>query len=228
MTVLFGTLGFTPEKFLGAIKTIPNVTRVVFYTAHTPRAKDRAQSERAIQEVERALAALGIPSQHVKLADPFDFGGCLTQLLVDLRPAGAEGMVFNLTGGTKPMAIAATVACMVLGVPAYYVPEEQEGAQAIELPIFRIRYSNVLTAKEYRILEVIREFQPRSLKELADRLEIEPSTLSGHLRNLEKLGAIRLIPIEGKGLLRRPDLTEAGTLLLAVERRAGIRQSAVV
>jgi len=222
MTLLFGTLGFTPEKFLGAIKTIPNVTRVVFYTAHTLQPKDRARSERAVQEVERALAALGIPAQHAKLADPFDFGKCLTRLLDDLKHTGAEGIVFNLTGGTKPMVIAAAVACMVLGIPAYYVPEEQHGAQAIELPIFRIRYSTVLTAKELRILEVIQESEPESLKELADRLGIEQSTLSGHLRNLEKLAAIRLVPMEG--LVRRPELTQAGALLLGVERHVGPRQ----
>ncbi|HLB67692.1 MAG TPA: DUF6293 family protein [Thermoplasmata archaeon] len=222
MTVLFGTLGFTPGKFLGAIKTLPGITRVVFYTAHTGRAEDRARSERAVAEVKRTLTSLNIPFRHVPLEDPFDFGAFLTRFLEDIKKTGSEEMVFNLTGGTKPMAVAATVACMVLGVTAYYVPEEQEGAQAIELPIFRIRYSNVLTTKERRVLEEVRQNQPESLTDLADELGIEPSTLSGHLRNLEKLAAVRLISIEGKGQLRRPELTQAGDLLLAVEHGAGV------
>lgn len=222
MTVLFGTVGFTPAKFLGAIKTLPRISRVVFYTAHTDRAKDRARSEKAVAEVKQVLDGLGIPHEHVKLNDPFDFGAFLTQILGNLRKAGPEEKVFNLTGGTKPMAIAATVACMVLGIPAHYVPEEQELAQGIELPIFRIRYSKVLTPKTYRVLGVIRETSPASLADLAGRLGIEQSTLSGHLRKLEESGAIRLVAVPGKGQLRRPEVTEAGSLLIAAERLAGI------
>jgi CRISPR locus-related DNA-binding protein len=223
MTVLLGTLGFTPAKFLGAIKTLPDITRVVFYTAHTDQAKDRARSEKAVAEVNRALTNFGIAHEHVKLSDPFNFGAFLTRFLEDIKKAGPEDKVFNLTGGTKPMAIAATVACIMLGIPAYYVPEEHELAPSIELPIFRIRYSTILTPKAYRILETIYEKNPDSLKDLADHLGIEQSTLSGHLRKLEESAAVRLTAVPGKGQLRKPELTQAGTLLLAAERAAGIR-----
>jgi DNA-binding transcriptional ArsR family regulator len=223
MTVLLGTLGFTPAKFLGVIKTIPDITRVVFYTAHTDQAKDRARSEKAVAEVDRALTNFGITHEHVKLSDPFDFGAFLTRFLEDIKKAGPGKKVFNLTGGTKPMAIAATLACIMLGVPAYYVPEEHELAPGIELPIFRIRYSTVLTPKAYRVLEAIHGREPDSLGDLADRLGIEQSTLSGHLRKLEECAAIRLVAVPGKGQLRRPELTEAGSLLLAAERLAGVR-----
>ncbi len=223
MTVLIGTLGFTPAKFLGAIKTIPNITRVVFYTAHTGEAEDRIRSEKAVSEVKRALANFGIAHEHVKLDNPFDFGAFLTRFLDDIRKAGSEDKIFNLTGGTKPMAIAATIACMMLGVPAYYVPEEHELAPGIELPIFRIRYSTVLTPKAYKVLEAIHDIRPPSLGSLADQLGIEQSTLSGHLRKLEEIGAIRLVSVSGRGQLRRPELTQAGTLFLAVEHAAGIR-----
>jgi len=223
MTVLLGTLGFTPSKFLGAIKTLPKVTRVVFYTAHTNRARDRARSQKAVAEVHRALASFGILHEHVVLHDPFDFGSFLRRFIEDIKKAGTEPKVFNLTGGTKPMAVAATIACMVLGVPTFYVPEEQELAQAIELPIFRIRYSNVLTPKTYKILELIREASPASLGDLADRLGIQQSTLSGHIRKLEDSAAVRLVSVPGKGQLRRPELTEAGLLLLEAEKLAGVR-----
>ncbi len=222
-TVLLGTLGFTPAKFLGAIKTIPNITRVVFYTAHTDQSKDRLRSDKAVAEVTRALTNFGITHEHVELSNPFDFGGFLSRFLNDIKKAGSEDKVFNLTGGTKPMAIAATVACMMLGVPAYYVPEEHELAPGIELPIFRIRYSTLVTAKAYKVLEAIHETEPTSLGDLAHRLGIKQSTLSGHLRKLEEFGAVRLVAVPGKGQLRRPELTEAGTLLLAAERSAGIR-----
>ncbi len=216
-------MGFTPAKFLGAIKTIPNITRVVFYTAHTDQAADRARSEKTVAEVTRALTNFGIAHEHVKLPNPFDFGAFLTRFLDDIKRAGSEDKVFNLTGGTKPMAIAATVACMMLGVPVYYVPEEHELAPGIELPIFRIRYSTVVTAKAYKVLEAIHGAEPASLGDLADLLGIEQSTLSGHLRRLEEFGAVRLVAVPGKGQLRRPELTQAGTLLLAAERSAGIR-----
>jgi len=223
MTVLFGTLGFSPEKFLGAIKTLSGITRVVFYTAHTGRAEDRARSQKAVAKVKQTLASLSIPHRHVSLDDPFDFAAFLRHFLEDIEKTRSEEAVFNLTGGTKPMAVAATVACMVLGVPAYYFPEEQDLAQAIELPIFRIRYSNVLTARAHKVLAEIRDTKPASLGDLANRLGIQQPTLSGHLRKLEKAGAVRLVAIAGKGQLRRPELTEAGSLLLATERLAGIR-----
>src|SRR2546430_4324468 len=93
MTVLLGTLGFTPAKFLGAIKTLPSVTRVVFYTAHTNRAQDRARSEKAVTEVRQALTHLGIAHEHVRLSDPFDFGAFLTRFLEDIKKAGKEDKV---------------------------------------------------------------------------------------------------------------------------------------
>jgi len=223
MTVLLGTLGFTPKKFLGVLKSLPDIERAIVYTAATGRARDRERVDQAWREVERTLKSLDIPAERVILEDPFDFAAFLERFLKDVKAIGPSNAVLNLTGGTKPMAVAATVACLVLGVRAVYVPEEQERAKAIDLPIFRIRYSSVLTPKEHRVLETIRDEEPANLTALAGRLKILPSTLSGHLRKLETLGAVQLTPVLGEGQARRPELTEAGELLLRVELLAGQR-----
>jgi DNA-binding MarR family transcriptional regulator len=225
MTVLLGTLGFTPKKFLGVLKTLPDVERAVVYTAATERTKDRERVDQAWKEVERTLKSLDIPAERVVLEDPFDFAAFLERFLKDVKVIGPENAVLNLTGGSKPMAVAATVACLVLGVRAVYVPEEQERAKPIDLPIFRIRYSSVLSPKEHRVLETIRDTEPPTLTALASELKILPSTLSGHLRKLELLGAVRLLPIPRQGQARRPELTEAGDLLLRVEQLAASRHA---
>jgi CRISPR locus-related DNA-binding protein len=220
VTVLFGTLGFTPAKFLGALKTLPDVERVVFYTAHTERAKDRDRSEAVIGEVQAALKTFDVPYSHVPLSNPFDFPAILQRFLDDLQAIDPRLAVFNLTGGTKPMAVAATVACMVLGIRAFYVPEEQEGAPAGELPVVRIRYASVLTSAQRRVLEVVRDKEPGSLAALAQLLRVQPPTLSGHLRKLEDLGALRLQAPDQGGQTRRPTLTDAGAMLLVTDRVA--------
>jgi len=217
MAVLLGTLGFTPAKFLGVLKTLPDIERAIVYTAATDRPRDRERVEAAWREVEKTLKSLGVPAERVVLEDPFDFAAFLERFLRDVKAIGPQNAILNLTGGTKPMAVAATVACLVLGVRAVYVPEEQEGAKAIELPIFRIRYSSVLTPKEHRVLETIRDEQPATLLDLAKALGILPSTLSGHLRNLETLGAVRLVPVPARGQNKRPEVSAAGALLLSVE-----------
>jgi len=224
MTVLLGTLGFTPSKFLGVLKSGLDIERAVVYTAATDRPKDRERVERAWREVERTLKSLEIPAERVVLKDPFNFAAILERLLQDVKAVGPPNAVLNLTGGTKPMAVAATVASLVLGVRAVYVPEEQEGAKAIDLPIFRIRYSSVLTPKEHRVLTTIRDEEPPTLTALARELKILPSTLSGHLRKLEALGGVQLLARPMQGQSRRPELTAAGSLLLTVEVLAGLRR----
>jgi len=217
LTRLLGTLGFKPEKFLGAIKTIPGVTHVTFYTAYTGRTQDKRRSVAAARSVERALAELNVPFDAVVLPNPFDFAGMLRRFIHDLQLVDARDSVFNITGGSKPMSMAAAIACMMAGVRTYYVPEEQEGAQAILLPIFRLNYSRLLTPRQREIMRLIAEETPRSERDLASRLGVKESTLSGHLRRLGALGAVALPPDPKQTRIHRPQLTEAGRLMLSIE-----------
>ena len=219
MTTLLGTLGFTPEKLLGAIKTVPGVTHVTFYTSHTSRSQDKRRSTAAVRKVEGVLQHLDVPFDHVVLPDPFDFGSMLGRFLQDLKRVRSENAVFNITGGSKPMSMAAAIACMMTGVRTYYVPEEQEGVQAILLPIFQLRYSRVLTPKQRKILEAINTTGPKSESQLAHHLGILESTLSGHLSRLADIGAVTLSADIREGRIHRPELTAAGKLLLSIEDR---------
>lgn len=95
--------------------------------------------DRAVRKVERTLRDLGLPFQRRTLRDPFDYVGTLERLVEDLRGTADRHVLFNLTGGPKTMAVAATMACLLRGIPVLYVPEEEPNPEPIPLPIVRMR-----------------------------------------------------------------------------------------
>jgi len=217
MTVLFSTLGFHPEKLLGAVPNVPDyLERVVVYTA-SENEETRRLSMAALRTVEDALRQMEIQVEHREFDSPWDLSGMLEKLIRDLLKENIDEIVFNLTGGPKTMTVAVTLACLFLGVRAIYVPEKTGNKRAIELPLFRIPYSNVLTRGQLRVLRAIEEFRPESLDELAKRLRLKNPTITFHIQKLEQLGAVVLKQDAHDRLGRIPNLTEAGRIMLIAE-----------
>lgn len=219
MTVLFGTLGWHPSKFLDAIpRAGETIERVVIYTGSTGE-EERRNSRRSLQVVTETLDAMHLPLEHRDIANPWDFTEILRTFLSDLREGRPDETLFNLTGGPKTMTVAATVACLLLGVRALYVPEELEGGGVpVELPLFRVRYSDMLTERQQEVLRVIREEAPESLDELAGALRRANATVTFHVQRLQDLGAVTLVPHPGSRLVRTPKLTPAGEIMLMAEQ----------
>ncbi len=215
---MFGTLGWHPSKFLDAIpRSGETIERVVVYTGSTGE-EERRKSRRALRVVTETLEAVHLPFDHRDFTDPWDFTGILRTLLSDLREESSEEALFNLTGGPKTMTVAATVACLLLGVRVLYVPEEQEGGGVpVELPLFRVRYSDILTEKQQEVLRVIREESPESLDELAVALRRANTTVTFHVQRLQALGALTLVPHPENRLIRTPKLTPAGEIMMMAE-----------
>ena len=116
------------------------------------------------------------------------------------------------------MTVAATVACLIYGVRVLYVPEELEGpAVPVELPLFRIRYSQVLSETQQQVLRVVRDHSPRSLDELAQILGKGNSVVTVHAQKLANLGALSFLPNPDNRLLKAPRVTVAGEIMLAAE-----------
>ncbi len=226
MVVLFGTLGFHPEKFLSAVPGVgQSVERVVVYAAAQTEPEARRRTESALGAVLETLRQMGVPSEFRELRGPWAYGDILRTLLRDLQDHRPEDMVFNLTGGPKTMTVAASMACLLLGIRVVYVPEELEGpGRPVELPLLRIRYSQVLTPVQQRILRVIRDATPPTLTDLARRLRRREATVSYHVENLEGLGAIRVEPAQDRRAAR-PVLTEAGEIMLLAEETLGQRET---
>ena len=209
MTLLVSTLGFHAEKLLGAIPQ-SGASEVWFYVAPGTTPAKQAKVDRAVRTVERALRHLGLPFQRRTLRNPFDYLGTLRRFLDDLREAKEPALV-NLTGGPKTMTVAATMACLLLGVPVVYVPEEEENPTPVSLPIVRMRYTHLLRPQMRRVLETLSTRGPMSAADLARYLEIRHSTLDYHLTRLERLGALERVP---QGHRRHVAVSDIGRVLL--------------
>jgi len=217
MVILYGTLGFHPEKLLGAIPSMKgHLERVVVYTA-TERGEALRQSNKALSIVESTLSPMGVEMEHRTFSGPWDFCGIVNRLMKDLEKEDRENVVFNLTGGPKTMTVAATITCLFLGLRAMYVPEEEGNHEAIELPLFRIPYSSVLSQVQHKVLETIDEQEPESLQELSSMLNRSNATITFHVKKLEDMGAIRFEEDERSRSIRVPRLTSAGRIILTAQ-----------
>jgi len=210
MALFVATLGFHPEKLLQAIPG-SQATEVWYYVAPGTTQAKQARVERAIQTVERTLSSLRLPFRRLDLPHPFDYLSTLKRFLNDLRDARDRSVVFNLTGGPKTMTVAATVACLLLGIPVVYVPEEEPNARPMALPIIRMRYVHLLTPRMHRILTRLLEQGPSLPADLARDLGMAHSTLDYHLVRLDRLGALEWI-LEGRR--RKAAVSDVGRALL--------------
>ncbi|MFP4545244.1 MAG: MarR family transcriptional regulator [Methanomassiliicoccales archaeon] len=218
MTVLMGTLGFSPEKFLGALPAVGgSLERVIIYLGHQEGREERRRSSRALTEVTRSLQSMGVPNEYREFSSPWDFDDILSTLMSDIRGIGPEKVLFNLTGGPKTMTVAATMVSLLMGVRVIYVPEELEGrGEAVELPLFRIPYSRVLTERQMQILRTIQEMRPESLVDLSDTLGLKNATVTFHMHRLEEIGAVRLRQGHSRSV-RVPEVSPAGKVMLMAD-----------
>jgi len=219
MVTLFGTLGFSPKKFLGAIPAVgARIERAVVYTA-ADTAKDVKRSDAAFREVRDVLAAVDIRCEHRKFSSPWNFNEIARTFIQDLSKEDPQNVVFNLTGGPKTMTVAATIACMVYGVRALYVPEESgDAGSPFVLPLLRIRYSQILTEAQAKLIEAVKRHEPRTLDELAGILRRSNATISFHAQRLEALGALTFLPDSKNRLMRSPRVTFTGEIMLMAEQ----------
>src|SRR2546425_6377546 len=225
MVVVFGTLGFTAKKFLAAFPAVGSeIEKAVVYTGRELKPREKKLSEAALAEVRSVLRSMTITCEHKEFSSPWDFAEIARSMMMDLREVDPRQAVFNLTGGPKTMTVAATVACLIHGVRVLYVPEELEGPSVpVELPLFRIRYSQVLSKTQQKVLRVVRDHSPRSLDELAQILRKSNSVVTVHAQNLAALGALSFLPNPDNRLTKAPRVTVAGEVMLAVEEALKVK-----
>jgi hypothetical protein len=79
------------------------------------------------------FAALGIPvGDDIPIGDPSDIAAITSSFVAWIDAHAGEDIVLNLTGGTKPMSIAAQEAFRMAGKPAFYVDIRTDRASFIE------------------------------------------------------------------------------------------------
>jgi len=218
MVTVLGTLGFHEGKFLPPLLAIPDVRKVILYYApgETPVKERKVQS--ALRGVRRRLTKTRATLIEVQLPDPWDVSAMLAAFLEDLRREGPDNCVFNLTGGTKTMAIAASFACLASGARAVYVREESDRPEPIDVPLPTLALRSPFTPAQARVLQAIAHRTFSSETELAKTLRLSVPTTSHHLRRLHGRRAVAWEGAED-GRIRRAKITKIGEVLLLLHER---------
>ncbi len=220
MVTLLSTLGFTPDKLLPAVIAQGPVRRlIIYYAPGETEAKEKKATDALARVMER-LKDSRLDVEKVRLLHPWRVPEMLERMVEDLRREGPEHCVFNLTGGTKAMAVAATLACVLTGVRAVYVPEESDDPSPIDLPLPRLLLKPVLTPQRTKVLRALAAREYSSQTELARALRMAESTVFYHLAQLKTTGAVVITKSEvAHG--QSPRVTDTGRLLLLLQRSLG-------
>lgn len=183
MTVVFGTLGFTPKKLLPSVTSHEDVRKLVFY--HDRAEKSRQAAERVREFCrERRLDVEGVE------LDAFDVLECAMRMRRDVRRHGEDEVVFNVTGGTPVISSAATLTCVLEGVRAVYV-DERTGKE-VNLPLLSLRYDEILNAEQRRVLVfVAKRADGCTQADVMRGLKLSRATVSHHVQNLKRKQLLR-------------------------------------
>ncbi len=216
MATLLSTLGFTPDKLLPAVIAQGGVRKlIIYYAPGETEAKEKKAADALARVMER-LKDSRLKVERVRLPHPWRVPEMLERMLEDLRREGPDHCVFNLTGGTKAMAVAATLACVLTGVRAVYVPEESAEPGPVDLPLPRLLLKPVLTRQRTKVLRAMAEREYSSQAELAKAVKLAESTVFYHLGQLKAAGAVvmaKSVAAHGQS----PQVTEIGRLLLLLQ-----------
>lgn len=207
LTVIFGTLGFTPNKLLPTVRNHPEAHELVFFHDHAPKGKEAAA--RVVEFCkERGMKATDVT------VNAFDIIECAREMKREVRKHKPGEIVFNLTGGTPVISSAATLVCILEGLRAVYIHEETKVETS--LPLLAVRYDAILNDAQVRVLRhvAIAGTIGCSQTEIVDALGIGASTVSHHVRRLKKQNLLRVEEDEDDSRSDRIFVMPSATLLL--------------
>lgn len=182
---IYGTLGFTPAKFLPSLRQRSDVERaVVFHDQH-------ADSKKAAQQVALYCRDLGIAFEHHEV-DAFDIVASAAAMQERVRKDDPNQVLFNVTGGTKVVSSAAVLTCILEGLRAVYIHEETH--DEIALPLITAPYHKLLSAAQRRVLSFIADHTDCNQRQLVDALGSTKPTITHHIKELERYGLVEKRP----------------------------------
>jgi DNA-binding MarR family transcriptional regulator len=189
MVTILGTLGFRPETLIPTIKSTEGLNTVVAFHS------DHERSISATAEIQKLCEMMGIEFVHREIPDAFDFmkvASSIQKEIEALRNKGETIAVFNIAGGTRIMSACALMMCTIEGLNSVYVHDET--LEEIPLPLLHIRYSDVLTDMQKKILRYLLDNRGRSITqvELASSFNMHKATVNHHIKMLVEKGAVHL------------------------------------
>jgi hypothetical protein len=161
--------------------------------------------------LEAVLRPRGVGVTRWPIADAWDLEPIQYRVLelldAEAEAVAAGAMALNVTGGTKPMALAAFDAFREYGLPIYYIHPERDRLiwmhpsrrPALDLAN-RLRLDDVLAAHGARLISRVDSAVPASLRRLTDAL------VSENVRNEQSLATLNWLANAAEGSLVTPAL----------------------
>jgi DNA-binding MarR family transcriptional regulator len=189
MVAILGTLGFRPETLVPTIKSTEGLSTVV--TFHS----DHERSITATVDIQKLCELMEIKFVDREIPDAFDFmrvASSIQKEIEVLRDNGETIAVFNIAGGTRIMSACALMMCTIEGLNSVYVHDDT--LEEIPLPLLQIRYSDVLTDVQKKILRYLLDNRGRSITQvdLAASFNMHKATINHHIKMLVEKGAVHL------------------------------------
>ncbi len=189
-----------------------------------------SQMSREADSLAKVIKKYGIACEQMRADDAYDIGVIQNQLFTFLDTQSKQAIALNVTGGTKPMAIAAQQAFSMAGMPVFYVSPESNDILFLDSKekslslTSKIRLRDYLDVHGFEVLgETIRS-SPHSEKcnvltsELIARIDVF-SDVIGTLNYYAKEAESAL-----ETTIKHPPPGRAWTQLVAMFEDAGILQ----
>lgn len=205
MVTCFATLGHTAKLVLVPLRRAPAIkTLHVFYG--TPQQDD---GKAALATVRSTCEGLGVKLVEHPIFDAFDYGNfvhAFSRALIALPKRGR--VIFNGSGGTRVMTMAATIFCFTHDVELHYY-DEYDTPNGKVIPLQAFRNLDRLGTTSRTILRILQKQGPSDMTSLASDMGLAASTVTGHVQTLQEYGTVRV----GKSGKRRvvsilPDLAQ--------------------
>jgi CRISPR locus-related DNA-binding protein len=184
VVTVFGTLGFTPEKFLPSLRHHAPIDRVcVFHDADE-------RSHEAAEEVAEHCSNIGLPCEAVEV-DAFDMLEATKTIRDEVTEVDPSDVVFNITGGTAVLTCAALLTSVLEGLRAETTDLRDASQPPEALPLMTMSYKELLTDAQRNVLSAIAERNGKvSQRDLTDVLDLRKATVSHHVKSLKERGLV--------------------------------------
>lgn len=204
MVVWFATLGHTPEHVLGPLRKERDVRSFhVFFGS--PQLDEGKAALRAIRDF---CSSKRIELVEHSVPGAFDYANFLRSFSEAWAAVSRKSKVlFNASGGTRVMQMAATIFCFTHEIELHYY-DEYESQEGRVIPLRAFRSLDRVGPTPRAILEHLQNQGPCDMTSLAARLDLAPSTITQHVQGLENSGTV-VVERSGKRRIVRllPELT---------------------
>lgn len=204
-STIISTFGEAPGGIIEGIRQF-GCQKLILLLSDKPQSK---ASKNGLKKIESAARQMNIPIEKIKI-NPYSLMENIQKIKQLIASQDGNEVILNVTGGRKPLSLAATLAGFVAN-PSKIIYIQEEDDQPIEIPMFTLG-DKLLRPEKMAILKCIgnNTTVKEIIKKLGDGNHKKYHTIMKHLRELEEAGLIRS---EGNLRPHKYSITPSGELL---------------